>query len=168
MNTDHASQGLAKQSNILLFNTSPEEINYSKNTSEVRIQGDNNPPVYPTQIQFNLWTLLLTDVSIYRVQKQDKILTQNHGTTESKSSQEIGIAWSILSDAGKKLLPASCTTLLDYYYFHSANSALGLLYSNRRLKMLLMSHTRHIPLETHISIVSCVVTEGTTARHPAG
>lgn len=156
MNTDHDSQGLAMQSNILLFITSPEEINYSKNTSEVRIQGDNNPPVYHTQIQFNLWTLLLTDVSIYGVQKQDKIQTQNHGTTESKSSQEIGIAWSILSDAGKKLFPASCTMLLDYYYFHSANSALGLLYSNPPVEDAInVSHETYTSRNTYIHSKLC-------------
>lgn len=53
-NTDHDSQYLAMYSNISLFMTSPEDINNPKSTTKVRIQGDNNPPGIPTQIQFNL------------------------------------------------------------------------------------------------------------------
>lgn len=93
-------------------------------------------------------------MSIYGVQKQDKVLKQNHGTAESKSSQEIGIAWSILSDAGKKLFSASRTILLDYYYFQCLRAALLRSGGWRSL-------TRDIPPETHISIASCVITEGT-------
>lgn len=67
-------------------------------------------------------------MSVYAVQKQDKILPQNHDTAESKSSREIGIAWFILSETGKKLFQLCGTIPSDYYYFYSANSALGLLY----------------------------------------